>query len=125
VFLGIFGGSDTAVEVVDVGGYRELGPSAGSVSFQQDELPNEMIQASPEVLDGVAANQTESRRRRRLLSRWVDEHDMPGSVKGVLKDFSLGIRLEEDAKFLVQNVQVFLSPSELQPGAVERRTHKG
>jgi hypothetical protein len=39
-FLGVFGGSDTAVEVVDVCGHRELGPSAGSVSFQQDELPD-------------------------------------------------------------------------------------
>ena len=124
-FLGIFGGSDTAVEVVDVCGHRELGPSAGSVSFQQDELPNEMIQASPEVLDGVAANQTESRRRQQRLSRWVDAHDVPGSVKGVFEELSVGIRLEEDAKFLVQNVQVFVGPTELEPRAFERRTQKG
>jgi hypothetical protein len=124
-FLGIFGGSDTAVEVVDVDGYGELGPSAGPVSFQQDELPNEMIQAGSEVLDSIAANQTESRRRRRLVGRWVGEHDVPGSVKGVLKDLSVGIRLEEDAKFLVQNAQVFVGPTELESGAVERRTHKG
>jgi hypothetical protein len=108
-----------------VEGYRELGRSAGSVSFQQDELPNEMIQAGPDVLDGVAANQTESRRRRQRLSGWVDEHDVPGSVKGVLEELSVGIRLEEDAKFLVQNVQVFVGPTELEPGAFERRTQEG
>ena len=124
-FLGIFGGSDTAVEVIDVGGYRELGPSAGSVSFQQDELPNEMIQGGSDVLDGVAANQTESRRRRQLVDRWVDEHDVPGSVKGVLEELWVGIRLEEDAKFLIQNVQVFVGPTELESGAFERRAHKG
>jgi hypothetical protein len=122
---GFLGGSDAAVEVVDVEGYRELGRSAGSVSFQQDELPNEMIQAGPDVLDGVAANQTESRRRRQRLSGWVDEHDVPGSVKGVLEELSVGIRLEEDAKFLVQNVQVFVGPTELEPGAFERRTQEG
>src|SRR5215207_4000240 len=124
-FLGVFGGSDAAVEVVDVEGYGEPGPSAGPVSFQQDELPNEMIQAGSEVLDSVAANQAESRRRRQRLSRWVGEHDVPGSVKGVLKNLSLGISLEEDAKFLVQNVQVFVGPIELEPGAVEGRAQKG
>ena len=124
-FLGTYGDSDTAVEVVDVGGYRELGPSAGSVSFQQDELPNEMIQAGPDVLDGVATNQAQSRRRQQRLSGWVDEHEVPGSVKGVLQELWVGIRLEEDVKFLVQNVQVFVGPTELEPGAVERRGQKG
>jgi hypothetical protein len=124
-FLGTYGGSDTAVEVVDVGGYRELGPSTGSVSFQQDELPNEMIQAGPDVLDGVATNQAESRRRQQRLSGWVDKHDVPGSFKGVLQELWVGIRLEEDAKFLVQNVQVFVGPTELKPGAVERRGQRG
>jgi hypothetical protein len=84
-----------------------------------------MIQASPEVLDGVAANQTESRRRQQRFSRWVDAHDVPGSVKGVFEELSVGIRLKEDAKFLVQNVQVFVGPTELEPGAFERRTQKG
>ena len=121
-FLGV---SDATVEIVDVGSYGEPGPSAGSVSFQQDELPNEMIETGSDILDGVAANQTEPLRRRQRLSRWVGVHDVPGSVKGVLKDRTVGISLEEDATFLIQNVQVFIGPSELEPRAFERRTHKG
>ena len=50
---------------------------------------------------------------------------MPGSVKGVLEELWVGIRLEEDAKFLIQNVQVFVGPTELESGAFERRAHKG
>jgi hypothetical protein len=125
VFLGILGGSDTNVEVVDVCGYGEFGPSAGSVSFQEDELPNEMIQAGSDVLDNIAANQTEPRRWRQRLNGWVDTHDVPGSVKGMFEELWVGKRLEEDGKFLVQNVQVFVGPTELEPGAFERRTQKG
>jgi hypothetical protein len=84
-----------------------------------------MVQAGSDVLDGVAANQTESRRRRQRLSGWVGEHDVPGSVKGVIEELWLGIRLEEDAKFLIQNVQVFVGPIEPEPGAFKRRTQKG
>jgi hypothetical protein len=50
---------------------------------------------------------------------------VPGSVKGVLKDRTVGIRLEEDAKFLIQDVQVFIGPIELEPGAIEGRIQKG
>jgi hypothetical protein len=123
--FGVLGMSDIVVELLPVGVDGEGIPLIGPITFQEDELPDEVVQGGSKVLDGVAANQTESRRSGQLVSRWVDVQDVPGSVKGVLKPKSLGIRLEEGAKFLVQNVQVFVGPTEFQPGTVERRTHKG
>ena len=120
----VLGMSNIGIELLLVGIDGEGIPLVGSVPLQEHELPNDMIQDGSKVLDGIAANQAESRRRQ-FVSRWVDQHDVPGSVKGVLGAESLGITVEEDAKFLVQNVQVFVGPIEFQPGAVERRTHKG
>jgi hypothetical protein len=122
--FGVLRMPDVGVELPLLGIDGERVPLVGLVPLQEDELPNEVVQGGSGVLDGVTANQTEPLRRGQRLSRWVGVYDVPGSVKGVLKDLSVGIRLEEDAKFLVQNAQVFVGPTELEPGAFERRTQK-
>jgi hypothetical protein len=123
--FGVLRMPDVGVELplVDIDGERV--PPVGHVPLQEDELPNEVVQGGSRVLDGVATNQTESLWRRQRLGRWVGKYDVPGSVKGVLKDLSVGIRLEEDAKSLIQYAQVFVGPTELEPGAFERRSQKG
>ena len=115
--LGVFGEPDLALKVFSLRVDRERVPAVGFVAFNQNELPNEIIQRGTQIVNGLAAYDAE-KQRYRLFDYWVEAHDVPRSIEPVIDEPGVGVRFQECAKFMVEGVKVFVSPRDLESDRV-------
>jgi hypothetical protein len=84
----------------------------GLVGLRENELPDKMIERAPDVINGIAADD-EQARRREFFQRWVCDNDVPRFVVGTIDSRSIGVRLEEGAPFRAEFIDVVLGSVEL------------
>lgn len=95
---------------------------SGTIAFCEHQLPDDMIQSAPQVVDDVSTDDPESKRRRFIEQR-ANRYGMPHSVKGVIGRGSVGVRFDESFPLSVERVEVFFSPFDLGYGAIEGWGH--
>jgi hypothetical protein len=117
-----FAGVGSALELSRLLADRESVEFSGPIAFFEHQLPDDMVQSTPQVMDNIPTDESETRRRR-LVKQWADRYGVPRAVKGVIGDGSLGVRLDEGLPFSVERVEVFFSPFQLETRAIKGRTH--
>ena len=79
------------------------------VTFPKNQLPDEMVECCPQVIEEVTRDQGPVGREFR---DWASRNDVPFTVTAEVYETGLGVLLAQSEQFVIERVEVYLCPPE-------------